>query len=152
MYSIIRDVPQFIVHCLIPLYPWIYCNHKDNYKRSSVRGKKIHPFYPIPSPQTGWTNWSIIEVHISKHNWRQSFPCYDILYPLLLYYQSYINFHIWPQDFPCYNFLNFFFQLFFYFLYTFIISCQKKINAKKIFMFTILSLEKIWFFYSCVLI
>ena len=33
----------------------------------------ICPFYPIPSLPTGWTNWPIMEAHISKLKWLQIF-------------------------------------------------------------------------------
>ena len=40
--------------------------------------QRANPFTPIPSPTTGWTNWPINEIHISKLNWRQFFPCHNI--------------------------------------------------------------------------
>ena len=50
----------------------------------------IHFLYPIPSPQTGWTNWSINEVHISNPLWRKIFPClYIHVYKML--YKTQIN-------------------------------------------------------------
>ena len=38
----------------------------------------IHILRPIHSPPTGWTNWPINEVNISKLNWRQIIPCHNI--------------------------------------------------------------------------
>ena len=42
----------------------------------------FHSLYPIPSSPTGWTNWSIIDVYISKLNWGRIFPslCIQLFY------------------------------------------------------------------------
>ena len=53
----------------------------------------IHPLYLIPSSPTGWTNCTIKEVHISKQNWRQIFPCVSSIYFLWFPKENFTTFH-----------------------------------------------------------
>ena len=52
----------------------------------------ITSLYPIPSPSTGWTNWSINDRRNSNLTWRQLLPCHKINYILHSFLTDIVNF------------------------------------------------------------
>ena len=60
------------------LHQIIMCSKKWHLNLAKITIPPIHLLYPIPSPLTGLTKWSINGFHVSNLNGRQFFPRPDI--------------------------------------------------------------------------